>query len=109
MVQVVKGAYLAGGMALATERKILAGDARTIIQHADQVDAAVLQGKGDRRRLGVDRVVDKLPYDACGPVDDLARGDASRHQWIQPCDMCQLEPLVEIQLAEGVADERTGR
>ncbi len=63
-------------MALDGEVEVLAAHAQAVIDDADQLFAARLDGDVDPARAGVERVLDQLLQRRGRPPDDLAGGDA---------------------------------
>ena len=66
---------LAGGMPLQAQPRVLRAHADAVVLDPDEPLAAVLDGDGDARRLGVDGVLDQLLDHRGRPLDDLTGGD----------------------------------
>ena len=65
-----------GRMALDREREIALIHAAAVVDDANELPAAVLDGDVDARRPGVERVLDQLLHGRGRPLDHLAGGDA---------------------------------
>ena len=67
---------LGGGVAFNREDEIVLVHAASIVDHADEFAAAVLDRHVDALRAGVERVFDQLLDGGTGPFDYFAGGDA---------------------------------
>jgi hypothetical protein len=63
-------------MALDAKFEIGAGHAVTVVGYADEPAAAAIGEYVNATRAGIERVLDKLFYDARRPLNDFAGGDA---------------------------------
>jgi len=79
-LEVVERADLAGGVPLQRQREFVGRDAAAVVADEDAAHAALLDAQFDRRGARVDRVLEQLLDDRCGPFDHLAGGDlADQH------------------------------
>src|SRR6266851_2927151 len=73
--EIGRRANLARGVTLQGELRILAIHPRTVVAHADQRLAAVLELDPYGVRAGIEGILDELLDDRCGTLDDLAGGN----------------------------------
>jgi hypothetical protein len=74
-VQIVGGAYFAGGVAEDGEFGVGAAHSHPVVGDADEADAAVDYGHLDIFAVSVDCVLDQFLDNRGGAFDDLAGGD----------------------------------
>ena len=74
-LEVASAGDLAGGKALKCQLNLVGGDAATVVDDANVLDAACPYLDGDFGRPGVKRVFRELLDHRCGPLGDLARRD----------------------------------
>jgi hypothetical protein len=77
---------LARGVARKRERQVVLGEARAVVVHLHALDAALIERHLDFRRAGIERVLEQLLQDGCGPLDHFARRDLADQQFGQDAD-----------------------
>ena len=73
-------------MALQGKRHLGGRDPGAVVHHFDQAGTALLDRDRDRRRPGIEAVLDQFLEGGCRALDHLARGDLADHALVQQTD-----------------------
>ena len=96
VLDIVNVAYLAGGMPLDGQQRVVAVQARAVVAHGNQLAAAGSQLDIDLRGAGINGVFGQLFQSRCRPLHDLAGGDLVGHRLRKHADILLLRHGVRV-------------